>query len=95
MRIDDLNRASVTTGTEQSGSVTPERAVGKDSPQKDAVAGSDQADVSQLAQSLTGGDSGRVEQLRLEVQSGSYNVSADAVANSIIDAHLLGGNIQD
>jgi anti-sigma28 factor (negative regulator of flagellin synthesis) len=95
MRIDDLNRASITTGTEQSGSVGPERAEGKDSPQKDAIAGSDQADVSQLAQSLTDSGSGRVEQLRMEVQSGNYNVSAEAVANSIIDAHLLGGNIQD
>lgn len=88
MRIDDLNRASVTAGTEQSGSVGAERGLGKNSPQKDAVAGSDQADVSQLAQSLTGTDPGRVEQLRLEVQSGSYNVSAEAVANSIVEAHL-------
>lgn len=89
MRIDDLNRGSVTTGTEQSGSVGTERNVGKDSPQKDAVAGSDQADVSQLAQSLTAGSgSGRVEQLRLEVQSGNYDVSSDVVANSIIEAHL-------
>ena len=88
MRIDDLNRASVTTGAEQSGSVGTERTAGKDSPHKDAVAGSDQADVSQLAQSLTGSGSGRVEQLRLEVQSGSYNVSAEVVANSIVEAHL-------
>lgn len=95
MRIDDLNRASITTGTEQSGSVGTERSVGKDPPQKEAVAGSDQADVSQLAQSLTGAGSGRVEQLRMEVQSGSYNVSAEAVASSIIEAHLAGGDIPD
>ena len=88
MRIDDLNRASVTTGTEQSNSVGTERGVGKDSPQKAAVVGSDQAEVSPLAQSLTGSGSGRVEQLRLEVESGSYNVSADAVASSIVEAHL-------
>jgi anti-sigma28 factor (negative regulator of flagellin synthesis) len=95
MRIDDLNRASVTTGTEQSGSVGPEPNPGKESPRKDAIAGSDQADVSQLAQSLSGSGSGRVEQLRLEVQSGSYNVSAAAVANSIIEAHLREGNSKD
>lgn len=88
MRIDDLNRASIATGTEQSGAVGTERGAGNDSPQKDALAGSDQADVSQLAQSLTGSGSGRVEQLQLEVQSGSYNVPAEAVANSIIEAHL-------
>ena len=88
MRIDDLNRASVTAGTEQSTSVGAERGEGKDSASKGAVAGSDQADVSQLAQSLTGSGSGRVEQLRLEVQSGSYNVPAEAVANSVIEAHL-------
>ena len=29
-----------------------------------------------------------VEQLRLQVQSGSYNVSAQALANTLIDAHL-------
>ncbi len=95
MRIDDLNRATVTTGTEQSSSAGTERVVGKDSPQKDGVAGSDQAEVSQLAQSLTGSGSGRIEQLRLEVQSGSYHVPAEAVANSIIEAHLTGGNIPD
>lgn len=88
MRIDDLNRSSVTTGTEQASAAGTERGVGKDSAHKEAVAGSDQADVSQLAQSLTGPGSGRVEQLRLEVQSGSYNVSAEALANSIIEAHL-------
>jgi anti-sigma28 factor (negative regulator of flagellin synthesis) len=95
MRIDDLNRASVTTGTEQSGSVGTERSAGKDSAPKDAVAGSDQADVSELAQSLSGSGAGRVEQLRLEVQSGSYHVSADALANSIIEAHLAEGNAAD
>lgn len=88
MRIDDLNRASVTTGTEQSTSVGTERTGGKNLPNKDAVAGADQADVSRLAKSLQGSGNARVEQLRLEVQSGSYNVSADVVANSIVEAHL-------
>lgn len=91
MRIDDLNRASITTGTEQSGALGTEQGLEKASPHKEAVARSDQADVSQLAQSLTGADPGRVEQLRLEVQSGSYDVSAQVVANSIIEAHLIGG----
>jgi anti-sigma28 factor (negative regulator of flagellin synthesis) len=44
--------------------------------------------VSQLAQSLAAPDPGRIEQLRLEVQSGSYDVSAQAVAKALIDAHL-------
>jgi flagellar biosynthesis anti-sigma factor FlgM len=88
MRIDDLNRASVTPGTEQSGAIAPQRAPGNEAVTQGSVSGSDQAQVSQLAQSLAPPDSGRVEELRLQVQSGSYNVAADAVANALIDAHL-------
>jgi len=89
MRIDDLNRASVTPSTEQSGAIAPQGVPAKESSlDKSSVSGSDQAEVSQLAQSLAPPDSGRVEQLRLQVQSGSYNVSADAVANALIEAHL-------
>jgi anti-sigma28 factor (negative regulator of flagellin synthesis) len=85
MRIDDLNRAPVTPGTEQAGQSALSRA------SEGTVAGSvqpDQAEVSQLAQSLAAPDPGRIEQLRMEVQSGSYDVSAQAVANAVIDAHL-------
>ena len=88
MRIDDLNRTTVTQGTEQSGQTASQRAVGKDPLEKNPVAGSDQAEVSHLAQSLAAPDSGRIEQLRLEVQSGSYEVSAQTVANALIEAHL-------
>jgi anti-sigma28 factor (negative regulator of flagellin synthesis) len=88
MRIDDLNRASVTQGTEQAGQTAHERTQGKDSLEKGGVASADQADVSHLAQSLAAPDPGRVEQLRLQVESGNYDVSARALANSLINAHL-------
>ncbi len=86
MRINDLNPTPLTEGTEKSGQPVQQRP-----GEKDAVAGSnqaDQAEVSQLAQSLAAPDPGRIEQLRLQVQSGSYGVSAQAVANALIDAHL-------
>lgn len=86
MRIDDLNRTPVTQGTEKSGQTSQQH------PQdNDAVVGSeqsDQAQVSHLAQSLAAADPGRIEQLQLQVQSGNYDVSPQAVANSVIDAHL-------
>jgi len=86
MRIDDLNRTPVTQGPEKSGQTAQQRAL-----EKDTVDGSDQpdqAEVSHLAQSLAAPDPGRIEQLRLQVQSGSYDVSAPTVANALIDAHL-------
>jgi anti-sigma28 factor (negative regulator of flagellin synthesis) len=83
MRIDDLNRTPVTQGAEQSEQTAQQRAPGKES-----AAASDQAEVSQLAQSLAAPDPSRIEQLRLQVQSGGYDVSAQAVANSLIDAHI-------
>ncbi|HTC32291.1 MAG TPA: flagellar biosynthesis anti-sigma factor FlgM [Bryobacteraceae bacterium] len=84
MRIDDLNRTPVTQSTER----TDQTAQSPGTTGKDAVAGSDQADVSPLAKALSTTDPARIEQLRLDVQSGKYNVSAEAVARSIIDAHL-------
>jgi anti-sigma28 factor (negative regulator of flagellin synthesis) len=86
MRIDDLNRTPVPPGTEQSGQTGQLR-----TPKQDAVSGSnqpDQADVSPLAQSLAAPDPGRIEQLRLQVESGTYNVSAQTLANTLINAHL-------
>jgi len=83
MRIDDLNRTSVTQGTEKSGQTTQQHP-----PENDTVAGSDRAEVSHLAQSLAAPDPGRIDQLRLDVQSGNYDVSAQAVANAVIAAHL-------
>ncbi len=84
MRIDDLNRAPLTPETGKT-----EQPAGKSALEKDSKAarGTDQADVSQMAQALTTGDPQRLEQLRLAVQSGKYEVSAEAVAQAIIDHH--------
>jgi anti-sigma28 factor (negative regulator of flagellin synthesis) len=83
MRIDDLNRTPATPGAEKSEQTAQEHPA-----EKEVVSSSDQAEVSHLAQSLAAPDSSRVEQLRLQVQSASYDVSAQVVANSLIDAHL-------
>lgn len=88
MRIDDLNRSSITQGAGQSEQVGQQQAKGKDALQKDGVAGSDQVQVSHLAQSLAGPDPGRIEQLRLQVESGNYEVSAQALAKALINAHV-------
>jgi flagellar biosynthesis anti-sigma factor FlgM len=85
MRIDDLNRAPVTQGPEKTEPTAEQRSA---TTGKDAVAGSDQADVSPLARALSAADPARIDQLRLEVQSGKYDVSAEAVAGAIIDAHM-------
>jgi flagellar biosynthesis anti-sigma factor FlgM len=86
MRIDDLNRAPGTENAEKAGqtSSSQQRPAEKGS----VAAGSDQVEVSQAAQALAPPDPGRIEQLRLQVQSGSYDVPAQAVANALIDAHL-------
>jgi anti-sigma28 factor (negative regulator of flagellin synthesis) len=81
MRIDDLNRTASTQSTEKAGP-TPTR-----SSEKESLVGSDQAEVSQTAQALAAPDPGRIEQLRLQVQSGNYDVPAQSVANAVIDAH--------
>jgi anti-sigma28 factor (negative regulator of flagellin synthesis) len=83
MRIDDLNRTSSAEGSEKAGQTAQPR-----TPDKDSLERSDQAEVSQTAQALTKPDPGRVDQLRLQVQSGGYNVPAQALANALIDAHL-------
>jgi flagellar biosynthesis anti-sigma factor FlgM len=83
MRIDAVNRTPVAQGAEKSRPADPQTPI-----EKGAAAGSDQAEISQLAQSLATPDTNRVEQLRLQVQSGNYDVSAEAVAAAIIEAHL-------
>jgi anti-sigma28 factor (negative regulator of flagellin synthesis) len=84
MRIDDLNRTPLTQGAEKT-----DQAAEKGAPQKNSVAeGTDQAEVSQLAQALAPRDPGRLEELRLQVESGKYEVPAEAIANSIIEAHF-------
>jgi len=85
MRIDDLNRTPLTQAAERA-----DEASGKQPAEKNAshAEGLDKADVSEVAQALVSTDPSRLEQLRLQVQSGEYNVSADKLAASIIDAHL-------
>ena len=84
MRIDDLNRSPLTQETAKTEQTDEKRALQKDSK---AARGTDQADVSQLAQALSTSDPQRLEQLRLAVQSGKYEVPAEAVAKAIIDHH--------
>jgi len=85
MRIDDLNRTPLTQGAEKTDQAAQKKPLEQ---QNTATGGTDQAEVSQLAKALTASDPQRIEQLRLEVQSGKYNVSAEALAKSIIDSHL-------
>jgi anti-sigma28 factor (negative regulator of flagellin synthesis) len=86
MRIDDLNRSPVTQSPEKTDPSAVQQRPG--SLGKDSLAASDHADVSSLALALAAQNPSRIEQLRLEVQSGRYDVSADAVASAIVDAHL-------
>jgi anti-sigma28 factor (negative regulator of flagellin synthesis) len=84
MRIDDLNRTPLTQGTEK-----PEQAAEKRALENNRVTDDrDQAEVSQLAQALSTKDPAHLEQLRLQVQSGNYEATPDAVAKSIINTHL-------
>lgn len=84
MRIDDLNRTPLTQAAEQAGQAAEKRAL-----EKSGVGdGADQAQVSELAQLLSKGDPARLEQLRLQVESGKYEVSAEVLAKSIVEAHL-------
>ena len=85
MRIDDLNRAPLTQSAEKADTAGQKRAP---EPNSAAAHGTDQVDVSQLAQALATRDPKRIEQLKLEVESGKYDVSAEAVATAIIDSHL-------
>jgi len=96
MRIDDLNPNPLTQGAPGSTPKTPGSERSGQTAQrpldKDGVTGSDrpdQAEVSPLAQSLAAPDASRIEQLRMQVESGSYQVSAQSVASALIDAHLM------
>jgi flagellar biosynthesis anti-sigma factor FlgM len=84
MRIDDLNRTPLAQGTGKTDQAAEKRALEKDPK---AARGTDQAEVSEMAQALSTGDPQRLEQLRLAVQSGKYEVPAEAVAKAIIDHH--------
>jgi anti-sigma28 factor (negative regulator of flagellin synthesis) len=97
MRIDDLNRALQTQDTAKTDSVGSDRATaaGSSAPDSD----SDAASISQLATSAldpalnatsTGTSNARLEMLRLQVERGEYQVSAQDVAASVIDQHIVG-----
>ena len=62
MRIDDLNRAPLTQSAEKADAAGQKRALEANSA---AARGTDQADVSQLAQALAPRDPKRIEQLKL------------------------------
>ena len=83
MRIDALNRTPTPPDPEKSGPTAPQIPL-----DEEVGAGSDQAKISQLAQSLATPDANRIEQLRLQIQSGNYDVSAETLAAAIIDSHL-------
>jgi anti-sigma28 factor (negative regulator of flagellin synthesis) len=83
MRIDDLSRIPLTQSAEKTEQAAEKRALDKGT----IASGADQAEVSQLARALAPRDEQRLEQLRLDVQSGKYDISAEAVAKKIIDAH--------
>ncbi len=85
MRIDDLNRTPLAQGAEKTDPVDPKRT---SEHERSAGGSTDRADVSNLAQALASPDPKRIEQLRMAVESGQYDVSAEAVAKSIIDAHV-------
>jgi len=85
MRIDDLNRTLPAQSAEKTDQAAQKHLLEQ---QTETTRGTDQAEVSPLAHALSSHDPQRLEHLRLQVQSGKYDVSADAVARSIIDAHL-------
>ena len=84
MRIDDLNRAPLAQETGKTEQAAEKRALEKDPK---AGRSTDQAEVSQMAHALSTSDTKRLEQLQLAVQSGKYDVPAEAVAKAIIDHH--------
>ena len=84
MRIDDLNRTPLTQGAEKTDQAAEKRALEKNN----ITDSTDQAEVSQLAKALSSGDPTRLEQLRVQVQSGNYEVNAGTLAKSIINAHF-------
>lgn len=96
MRIDDLNRALQTQEAAKTDAVGPDRAKagGSSSPEAD----SDAASISALATraldpalnaTSNRTNDARLEVLRLQVERGEYHVSAQDVAASLIDQHIV------
>jgi flagellar biosynthesis anti-sigma factor FlgM len=90
MRINDVNQTPLPQSpekTDQAAGVQRSATSGRDTG-SGSISGADQAEVSPLAKVLTASDPARIESLRAAVQSGNYNISAEAVAGAIVDAHL-------
>ena len=83
MRIDDVNRSPLPQAAEKANLGSAARG------QSDKAGnGSDNAEISPLARALQTSDPPRLEKLRLDVQSGQYQVSGDHVAKAIISDAL-------
>jgi anti-sigma28 factor (negative regulator of flagellin synthesis) len=82
MRIDDLSRTTVTQAAEQCEQATPQ------GPSVESAAAGPEDEAAHFAQSIEASDPIRIEQLRQQVLSGSYDVSTHKVADAVIDAHL-------
>ena len=82
MRIDDLNRPAQTQATDRA-----EQTPGQGTREPASAQGSDQVDISQLAHSLNQADTVRLDELRLQVQAGTYQVQPDVVAKALVDEH--------
>ncbi|MGI8743253.1 MAG: flagellar biosynthesis anti-sigma factor FlgM [Bryobacteraceae bacterium] len=88
MRIDDVNRPPQTQAAERA-----QQTGSHDKHQHSANRLDDHADISELAlanlaQGLDSADPKRLEVLRLQVESGTYQVSASELAANIVDAHV-------
>jgi anti-sigma28 factor (negative regulator of flagellin synthesis) len=83
MRVDDLNRAPQAQETQKTEAIGPK---GKSGTSSSAVSG-DQSSISSAASSLNP-SAEKLEALRLQVEQGNYQVSAQAVAAGIINEHL-------
>lgn len=82
MRIDNTDRAPQAQTTER-----PQAPVERSKTGQLPAISSDPVDVSPLARALDSADPRRLEHLRLQVQSGTYQVDAQATAGSMIDEH--------
>ena len=83
MRIDDLNRAAQPQPAERA-----DRAGEHAKNDPASHPSSDQVDISQLAHSLSHEGADRLDQLRLQVQKGPYQIEPGEVAKALIADHL-------
>lgn len=90
MRIDDANRASLSSDATKTESVRADKA---DRAQSGGISSTDgqpdAASISDMACAL-GTNDARLEGLRMQVERGEYNISPQAIAGSIIDEHIVG-----